>query len=121
MFDTTITTYHGVQRAKERCNLKSDKAAEKQISLALSRGKRAQDFTSWERNYLENEAHDNCIAIAYNNFCYIVNSNGICVTLHPLPSWFGKKKQFNGKERIRNAKQYSRHHAAFDCHEMAYC
>lgn len=120
-FDPTITTLHGVQRAKERCNLKSIRTAEKQISLALKRGKCAEDCSSWERDYLEREAYDDCIAIAYNNFCYIVNSRGICVTLYPLPSWFGKKKQFNGKERIRNAKQYSRHHAVFDRCEMACC
>lgn len=114
MFNTNITTYHGVQRAKERGNLKNIRTAEKQISLALSRGKVAEDFSSWERDYLSKEAHDGCVAIAYNNFCYIVNTAGVCVTMHALPSWFGKKRQYNGKERIRNFKQYNRNHGYFE-------
>ena len=53
----------------------------------------------------------NATAIAYNNFCYIVSEEGFCVTLYPLPVWFGKKKHFNGKERIRNMKAYARNYA----------
>ena len=111
--DTTIVTIHGVSRAKERCNVKNVRSAEKNVSLAVQRGKRAEDCTSWEREYLSKEAYDNCIAIAYNNFCYIVNADGICVTLYPLPAWFGKKKHFDGKERIRNYKQYCRNNSGF--------
>ena len=116
--DTTIVTIHGVSRAKERCNVKNVRSAEKNVSLAVQRGKRAEDCTSWEREYLSKEAYDNCIAIAYNNFCYIVNSAGACVTLYPLPAWFGKKKHFDGKERIRNYKQYCRNNAGFGVREL---
>lgn len=113
MTDKTITTRHSIRRAKDRCNLKNSRTAEKHIALALQRGKRAEDFTSWEHDFLANKAHDDCTAIAYNNFCYIVNSAGACVTLLPLPSWFGKKKHFDGKTHIRNFKQYSRYNASF--------
>ena len=95
---TSALKKHGIKRAN------------KMIALALERGKTADDFTSWEREYLKGESKGDSIAIAYNNFCYIVNKNGFCVTLYPLPAWFGKKKQFNGKERIRNAKAYARNH-----------
>ena len=116
--DTTIVTVHGVSRAKVRCNVKNVRSAEKNVTLALQRGKRAEDLTSWEREYLSKEAHDDCTAIAYNNFCYIVNSAGACVTLYPLPTWFGKKKHFDGKERIRNYKQYCRNNSGFCEREM---
>ena len=94
---TTIITHHGADRAKERCNLKSIQAAEKNVNLAIQRGKRAEDLTSWERSFLSKEANSECTAIAYNNFCYIFNADGICVTIYRLPAWFGKKKHFNGK------------------------
>lgn len=111
--DTTIVTIHGVSRAKERRKVKNVRSAEKNVTMAIQRGKRAEDCTSWERAYLSNEAYDNCVAIAYNNFCYIVNTAGVCVTLYPLPIWFGKKKHFNGKERIRDYKQYCRNNMDF--------
>lgn len=101
-----MTTLHSIERAQERRNLKTKRAAVKNIQLALERGKRAEDCTSWERAYLQNEARDNSIAIAYNGFCYIVGESRVCVTLYALPSWFGKKKHFNGKERIRDYKKY---------------
>ena len=119
MIDTTITTIHGVQRAKERCNLKSIRAAEKQIALALTRGKVAEDFTSWEQDYLRNEAYDGCVAVAYNNFCYIINTDGRCVTLHALPNWFGRKKHFDGKDRIRNPKRYAKLNATMELCDTA--
>lgn len=100
------TTLHAMERSKERLNLKNQRSAIKNIELAIKRGKRAEDFTSWERNYLFNEGTDDRYAVAYNDFCYIVSDEGCCITMFPLPSWFGKKKHFNGKERIRDYKKY---------------
>lgn len=111
--DTSIATMHGVDRIKERCNLKNQRSAVKSIKLALKRGKRAEDFTSWERDYLSKEAYGDCFAIAYNSFCYIVNSQGSCVTVYPLPAWFGKKKHFDGKERIRDYKKYCKNNTGY--------
>ena len=107
-------TYHSIERAKERLGY-NEKVAKKQIKRALERGKTADCFSSWEKNYLENESRENTYAIAYNNFCYIVGSDGTCVTMYPLPAWFGKKKHFDGKEKIRNAKAYSRYNSYADC------
>lgn len=106
------TTYHSIDRAKERAGLNERKAT-KMIELALERGKSANYFSSMEKSYLESEGYDGCTAIAYNNFCYIVNENGICVTLYPLPAWFGKKKRFDGKEKIRNPKKYSKNYGFY--------
>lgn len=113
IINTGVVTTHGIQRAKERQNLKNIRSVEKTVQLAIQRGRRAEDCTSWERNYLSKECRNGCTAVAYNNFCYIINDTGICVTIYPLPAWFDKKKAFNGKERIRNFKRYYRHNADF--------
>lgn len=106
-------TVHSLERMKERCNIKNVKTAERNVNLAIERGKRAADFTSWERVYLNTEAYSNCTAIAYNNLCYIVNEENVCVTVYKLPAWFGKKKHFDGKERIRNYKKFCRSNQCF--------
>ena len=105
----SVASLHGIRRVRERCGVKNNAAAEMNIMRAIARGKCAEDFSSWEHTYLKSEAHDGCIAIAYNGFCYIVNSKGICVTVHTLPQWFGKKRAFRGKERIRDRKRYLRY------------
>ena len=107
--ENVIATYHSLERVKERTCLDEDKAF-KQIKKALIRGKSSKDFTSLERKYLENKSHDNVKAIAYNDFCYIVTDEGICITMHKLPFWFGKKRTYNGKDKIKKAKVYTRNH-----------
>ena len=115
-----MTTYHSIERAKERFGINERKAT-KMIELALERGKTADKFTSWEKEYLEGECRDGSFAIAYNNFCFIVSKGGVCITLYPLPAWFGKKKRFDGKERVRNAKKYNgSFHYEMD-YEPCYC
>lgn len=108
-----IASYHSIVRAKERLGY-NEKNAIKQINRALERGKTADEFASWEKNYLQNEGSETTYAIAYNNFCYIVGDDGICVTMYALPNWFGKKKHFNGKEKIRNVKAYTRYNTYAD-------
>ena len=109
-----IASYHSIVRAKERlgCN---ERIALKQINRALERGKTAEQFSSMERTYLEEKCDGVTRAIAYNNFCYIVGTDGVCVTVFSLPTWFGKKKHYDGKEQIRNAKAYSRYNTYADC------
>ncbi len=102
-----IATQHSYKRAKERMGM-NRKTAKRQMKLASERGKCSQDFASKERDYLEKVAFGNCVAIAYNNYCYIMDSQGNCVTLYALPKWFGKKKRYDGKELIRNLKVYSK-------------
>lgn len=98
-------TIHSLDRAKERAGL-NEKRAERLISLALERGKTADKFTSWERSYLKGEETEEYIAVAYAGYCYLISYSGTCVTMYPLPAWFGKKKHYNGKERIRDYKKY---------------
>lgn len=107
--DYEVTTWHGLQRAKKRMGL-NERKAESYISNAISRGKGADDFSSWEKNYLLNESNGTTKAVAYNNFCFILGAENVCVTMFPLPNWFGKKKAFDGKEKIRNRKKYSAFH-----------
>ena len=102
-----MVTLHSLERAKSRMGINT-KPAIKQIKHALERGKTFKDFSSWERKYLEKEAYGDCIAIAYNGYCYIFSNDNTCVTLYPLPSWFGKKKHFDGKNKIKNFKHYSK-------------
>ena len=99
-------THHGFVRAKERCNMKSVQKVENNVRRALERGKRADSFSSWERNYLEKATSEYYTAVAYNNCCYIFNEFEQCITIMNLPPWFGKKRRFDGKVRIRNYKQY---------------
>ena len=51
---------------------------------------------------------NDCDIYHYNNFCYIVNKNGFCVTMYHLPDWFGKKRYYDGKKSIRNIKTYAK-------------
>lgn len=102
-----MTTLHSLERAKERMGM-NEKSAIKEIERALERGKTAEEFTSWERNYLSKEAKGDCRAMAYNGYCYIFKSDDTCLTMYRLPVWFGKKKHFDGKKRIKNFKSYSK-------------
>ena len=98
-------TIHCINRAKERAGV-NEKRAERMVALAMERGKTADAFTSWERSYLKGEETEEYIAVAFAGYCYLISYTGHCVTMYPLPSWFGKKKHFDGKERIRDYKKY---------------
>ncbi len=105
-------TYHSILRANERTRY-SGKTAIRFIENGIERGKTAKDFTQDERQYLETCGHDNCIAKAYNGYCLIISEDGVCVTLYPLPGWFGKKRHYDGKTRVRNAKRYAVSYMAY--------
>lgn len=115
----STATIHSIERAKERANL-NEKKAIRNIAKALERGKKASDFSSWERSYLEDESTEVSTAIAYNGFCYIIGEYGQCITLYALPSWFGNKKHFVGKEKIRNYKKYCKNNRVYN-EQYAYC
>ena len=102
-------TEHCLDRAKSRRGY-NEKIASSNINKAIARGKSADFFTSWERDYLERISHE-ATAIAYDGFCYIISTSGFCITMFPLPPWFGKKKRFDGKTTIRNVKKYSRYYS----------
>ena len=112
-----MVTLHSIERLKDRRNIKNKKSAVKNIYLAKQRGKRAEDCTSWESDFLSTEAYDDSTAIAYDGYCYIFKDD-VCLTMYELPSWFGKKKHFNGKERIRDYKKYCKNNSSYLEHEM---
>ncbi len=101
-----MCTTHSIERANERTRY-SGKSAVRFIENGIARGKRAEKFTQDERDYLANCGYDNCTAKAYNGYCLIISEDGVCVTLYPLPGWFGKKRHYVGKTRVRNVKRYS--------------
>lgn len=101
-------TAHSLDRAKERLH-KNRKEAYSYINKALTRGRSAEEFTSLERTYLENvqNRYRGRKTIVYDRNCFILTADAqICLTVFPLPLWFGRKKQFEGKTRIRNPKRY---------------
>ncbi len=100
-----MTTNHSLDRAKERLNLNS-KAAKRNIYNAYERGQTAESFKSRERDYLTSKCSDGVVAYVYQNNCYIFKTDGTCLTVYPLPVWFGKKMDNKEKVRIRNYKKY---------------
>lgn len=109
-----MCTKHSVERAKERTPY-NGKTAVRFVENGIARGKTAKDFRQKEREYLENCAYNNCVAKAYNGFCLIISDTGNCVTIYRLPEWFGKKRYFDGKQRVRNAKKYIVYHTKTMC------
>ena len=112
-----MTTIHAVQRTQERAGF-NFKRSTRFISNAVKRGLKADAFESAERDYLKSYEYNNgCHAIVYNSFCFIVNNSGICITMFELPKWFGKKRLFFGKERVRDTKKFSLSYINFDFEE----
>jgi len=109
-----VTTYHCIERIKERCGIKSEETIRKNIAMAMYRGKCAEDFSGRERAYLTEQCRDEYSATAYNGFCYIFSEGRFCVTVYPLPKWFDKHNRFDGKERIRNQRKYWRNNPYAD-------
>lgn len=109
-----MCTNHSIQRANERTQF-SGKSAVRFIENGIARGKTADDFTSKESIYLANCAKGGCTAKAYNGFCLIIGENGDCVTIYQLPDWFGRKRYYDGKKRVRNVKRYTlSHYTTYD-------
>ena len=98
-------SYHSLIRMEQRQGMKEEKA-KRQIKNAMQRGKRTGDFSSWERKYLSTLCNAGTYPVVYDGWCYIFTDEGVCATTHSLPIWFGKKKRFDGKEKIKNVKRY---------------
>jgi len=112
-----MTTYHALQRAQERTGYNIKKSA-KLISNAIKRGRSAETFNSIEREYLLHKQHRyGCGAIVHNSYCYIISRDNTCITMYPLPAWFGKKRLYHGKIKIRNVKKYTQ---SYSQHEIEY-
>ena len=104
--DKRMCTDHSIERANERTRF-NGKTAVRFIENGIARGRTAEEFSRDESRYLVKLARGNCIAKAYNGYCLIISDSGICVTVYKLPEWFGKKRYYDGKKRIRNVKKYS--------------
>ena len=106
-------TDHSLQRAKERLS-KNEKEACTYIIKAMERGTTSDAFRSQERMYLQNKenAYPGTKIRVYDGNCFVFTADTddeICLTLFPLPGWFGKKKHYIGKTMIRNPRKYSRY------------
>ena len=107
-------SYHAILRTQERTGL-NQKLSEAFIINALKRGKTSEDFTANERSFLEaKEAKGDCGIVVYQSFLFVIDAAGVCVTMYAAPKWFGKKKYFDGKVKIKNIKKYSRFNEVFD-------
>ena len=100
-------TYHAREVAPERIGLPERRAA-RFLENALDRARGAEAFTGRQRVFLEEKSRDVCQALAYNGYCLIHSSQGRCVTVYSLPTWFSRRQHYNGKERIRNMRKYMR-------------
>lgn len=104
-------TRHSIERTKERAYL-NEKASIKMIERAKNRGKDSSFYHSKEKKYVENHTSSEKRALIYNNYCFIFNIEGTCITMFPVPSWFGKKKMYSEKFEVRNMKKYIRYNPA---------
>jgi len=113
-----MTTYHAIQRTRERANL-NERSSIRFIQNAVRRGKGAEYFGSKERNYLlRQEAKNGMRAILYNNYCFIIGNDNICITMFPTPRF--AKAQYDGKRAIRNIKKYMRLYDLFENEDLEY-
>ena len=104
-----MTSFHSIERAKERLGF-NRKYAAGLLERALVRGQIAADFKQkTEKAWMERQAGNGYKAVAYNGCCLIVSPDNVCVTVYPLPKWFGKKKRYDEKnEEIRHFSRYQR-------------
>lgn len=110
--DLIMATNHSLRRAKERAGLNMA-SAQKVICNARERGLGPWDFTGFEREYLIGKQNQHEYAVAYQGKCFVFSDSGVCITVLELPGWFGRKKYYDRKERIRNLKKYSSHYPEY--------
>ena len=106
-----MTTRHSIQRAHERLGL-NEKRAQRVIALAYTRGKRLGDYRGSDFRYLRSLCEEGHEAVVYQDAIYIFSPDGVCVTLYPTPRWFGTRRNYDGKERIRNVRRFFREQGA---------
>lgn len=99
-------TAHATERISQRFGCRAA-AAQRLVERAFRNGSGKEQFGSFERRYLQKrEDKEDCIVRLYNGACFIFNKEGVCVTAYDVPGWFGKKRYFIGKERIRDCRKY---------------
>ena len=101
-----MATFHAIQRAEERVKLKR-KSAERLITNALQYGRTSSDFIGKEFNYLHRkETVGEARILVHSQCCFVVNNNS-CITMFPVPSWFGKRRN-NAKRSIVSGNCFTR-------------
>ena len=110
-------TYHSIIRAEERMR-SNEKSARRRINRAKERGIEATAVSSRERRYLESKETDGKHAVYYAGYCFILGENNCCITMYPVPAWFGKKRLYHGKEQIKHPKKYFKYN--IDSYERLY-
>lgn len=100
-------TYHSILRTVERANLSRDSAV-RMIEKAKEYGKKAEAFPSDERKYLKQLEREGSNVLYHAGYCFILTDDYKCITMFPVPQWFGKKSRHCGKTVVRNPKKYSR-------------
>ena len=113
-------TNHSIIRTEERAH-KNNKSARRMIVLAKERGLHADEFSSRERNYLKGKEDNGKHALYYSGYCFIFNEEFSCITKFPVPKWFGKKINYQGKQQIRHVKKYYRNNRDFLNRIENYC
>lgn len=105
------TTLHGLERTMERAGLKESKAL-RMIRLAWERGQRLSDLDSnWQRYYkrFERPIYDGPSQMRfYNGFLFIFNACGELITMVREHERHGRKRLYDGKVRVRDARRYER-------------
>lgn len=104
-----MNTCHSLERAIERLGLNENEAI-RFTKMALARGKESKDMPKNEKQYMESKQVEIGIrTVYYNGIMLVFNSWDECITMYEAPSWFGRKKHYDGKQEIRDAKKYIRY------------
>lgn len=106
------SSVHGLVRTMERADV-NGKQALRFIQNAWLRGK-CIDQLQWakQKKYV---AHYNSLLFdgytnlrVYRDYLFIFSAGGQLITMHALPKNFAKKRIYDGKTRVRDAKKYNR-------------
>ena len=106
-----MITRHSLEMAHERLGL-NEKKARRNIELAYTRGKRTDAFRGSDLRYLMARCEEGCVPVVYQDAIYIFNPEGVCVTVYQAPRWFGSRRSYDGKERVRDMRRCLREREA---------
>ncbi len=105
------TTLHGLMRTMQRAELNESKAL-RMIRLAWERGRLLCDLpSSWQRYYRRFDRparHGPTQMRFYNGYLFIFNAYGELITMVSEHERHGRKRIYDGKVRVRDARKYGR-------------
>lgn len=106
-------TRHGIIRACERAHLRHDSAV-KLITKAKRYGLRSEEMNSTERKFMQEKEQNHHYCLFYQGFIFILGADDCCITMYAVPEWFNKRGLYDGKQKIRNRKKYSRYSGRYN-------